>query len=91
MNRVVYMGTPDIAAVILERLLREPYEIVLAVTQQDRPKGRGKELAMSPVKQLALAHDIPVFQPERLRNHEAVHVIEEAKPDLIIVAAFGQI
>lgn len=91
MIRVVYMGTPDIAAVIFERLLKEPYEIVLAVTQPDRPKGRGKELAMSPVKQLALLHDIPVFQPERLRNPEAVAVIEEAKPDLIVVAAFGQI
>ena len=91
MIRVVYMGTPDIAAVIFERLLKEPYEIVLAVTQPDRPKGRGKELAMSPVKQLALLHDIPVFQPERLRNPEAIAVIEEAKPDLIVVAAFGQI
>ncbi len=91
MIRVVYMGTPDIAAVILERLLKEPYEIVLAVTQPDRPKGRGKELAMSPVKQLALRNGIPVFQPERLRNPDAVNVIEEAKPDLIVVAAFGQI
>ena len=91
MIRVIFMGTPDIAAVIFERLLKEPYEIVLAVTQPDRPKGRGKELAMSPVKQLALLHDIPVFQPERLRNPEAVAVIEKAKPDLIVVAAFGQI
>lgn len=91
MIRVVYMGTPDIAAVILERLLKEPYEIVLAVTQPDRPKGRGKELAMSPVKQLALRNGIPVFQPERLRNPDAVNVIEEAKPDLIVAAAFGQI
>ena len=91
MIRVIFMGTPEIAAVIFERLLKEPYEIVLAVTQPDRPKGRGKELAMSPVKQLALLHDIPVFQPERLRNPEAVAVIEEAKPDLIVIAAFGQI
>lgn len=85
------MGTPDIAAVILDRLIREPYEIVLAVTQPDRPKGRGKELAMSPVKVLATEHGIPVFQPERLRNPEAVAVIKEAAPDLIVVAAFGQI
>lgn len=91
MIRIVYMGTPDIAAVILDRLIREPYEIVLAVTQPDRPKGRGKELAMSPVKVLATEHGIPVFQPERLRNPEAVAVIEEAAPDLIVVAAFGQI
>lgn len=91
MLRIVYMGTPEIAATILNRLLEEPYEVVLAVTQPDRPKGRGKEMAMSPVKELAIAHDIPVFQPERLRNPEAVQVIEQAKPDMIVVAAFGQI
>ena len=91
MLRIVYMGTPDIAATILERLLDEPYEIVLAVTQPDRPKGRGKEMAMSPVKELAIRHDIPVFQPEKLRNPDAVKVIEKAKPDMIVVAAFGQI
>lgn len=89
--RIVYMGTPDIAAIILKRLLEEPYEIVLTVTQPDRPKGRGKELAKSPVKVLSEEHCIPVFQPERLRNPEAVAVIREAKPDMIVVAAFGQI
>lgn len=89
--RIVYMGTPDIAAIILKHLLEEPYEIVLTVTQPDRPKGRGKELAKSPVKVLSEEHGIPVFQPERLRNPEAVAVIREAKPDMIVVAAFGQI
>lgn len=89
--RIVYMGTPDIAAIILKRLLEEPYEIVLTVTQPDRPKGRGKELAKSRVKVLSEEHGIPVFQPERLRNPEAVAVIREAKPDMIVVAAFGQI
>ncbi|MBO4668414.1 MAG: methionyl-tRNA formyltransferase [Lachnospiraceae bacterium] len=91
MCRIVYMGTPDIAAVILERLIKEPYEIVLAVTQPDRPKGRGHEMAFSPVKETALKHGIPVFQPEKLRNSEAVAEIEKAKPDMIVVAAFGQI
>lgn len=91
MCRIVYMGTPDIAAVILERLIEEPYEIVLAVTQPDRPKGRGHEMAFSPVKESALKHGIPVFQPEKLRNPEAVAEIEKAKPDMIVVAAFGQI
>lgn len=91
MCRIVYMGTPDIAAVILERLIKEPYEIVLAVTQPDRPKGRGHEMAFSPVKETALKHGIPVFQPEKLRNPEAVAEIEKAKPDMIVVAAFGQI
>ena len=91
MCRIVYMGTPDIAVVILERLIKEPYEIVLAVTQPDRPKGRGHEMAFSPVKETALKHGIPVFQPEKLRNSEAVADIEKAKPDMIVVAAFGQI
>ena len=91
MCRIVYMGTPDIAAVILERLIKEPYEIVLAVTQPDRPKGRGHEMAFSTVKETALKHGIPVFQPEKLRNPEAVAEIEKAKPDMIVVAAFGQI
>ena len=91
MCRIVYMGTPDIAAVILERLIQEPYEIVLAVTQPDRPKGRGHEMAFSPVKETALKYGIPVFQPEKLRNPEAVAEIEKAKPDMIVVAAFGQI
>ena len=60
------LGTPDIAAVILERLIKEPYEIVLAVTQPDRPKGRGHEMAFSAVKETALKYGIPVFQPEKL-------------------------
>ncbi|MBR6020693.1 MAG: methionyl-tRNA formyltransferase [Lachnospiraceae bacterium] len=89
--RIVYMGTPEIAATILERLLEEPYEVVLAVTQPDRPKGRGKALACSPVKELAVSRGIPVFTPEKLRLPENVEVIREAAPDMIVVAAFGQI
>lgn len=89
--RIVYMGTPEIAATILERLLAEPYEVVLVVTQPDRPKGRGKAMACSPVKELAVSRDIPVFTPEKLRLPENVEVIREADPDMIIVAAFGQI
>lgn len=91
MIRIVYMGTPDIAAVIMRRLLREPYKIVLAVTQPDRPKGRGKELAKSPVKLVAEEAGIPVFQPVKLRDPEAVKAVAKAKPDMIVVAAFGQI
>lgn len=89
--RIVYMGTPEIAAVILRRLLEAKYEVVLAVTQPDRPKGRGKVLAQSPVKELAVAWGVPVFQPEKVRLPEAVQVIREAEPDMIVVAAFGQI
>ena len=89
--RIVYMGTPEIAAVILERLLQEPYEVVLAVTQPDRPKGRGKALACSPVKEAAQAAGIPVFTPVKVRLPENVEVIREYAPDMIVVAAFGQI
>lgn len=89
--RIVYMGTPDIAATILTRLLDEPYEVVLCVTQPDRPKGRGHALVGSPVKEVAVAHGIPVFTPEKLRLPENVEVVREANPDMIIVAAFGQI
>ncbi|MBR7021537.1 MAG: methionyl-tRNA formyltransferase [Lachnospiraceae bacterium] len=89
--RIVYMGTPEIAATILERLLEEPYEVVLVVTQPDRPKGRGNTLTCSPVKELAVSRGIPVFTPEKLRLPENVEVVREAEPDMIVVAAFGQI
>ncbi len=89
--RIVYMGTPEIAAVILETLLQGPDEVVLAVTQPDRPKGRGNAMACSPVKEVAVAHGIPVFQPVKLRLPENVEVIRNAAPDMIVVAAFGQI
>ncbi|MBO4653790.1 MAG: methionyl-tRNA formyltransferase [Lachnospiraceae bacterium] len=89
--RIVYMGTPEIAATILERLLEEPYEVVLVVTQPDRPKGRGNTLTCSPVKELAVRRGIPVFTPEKLRLPENVEVVREANPDMIVVAAFGQI
>ncbi len=89
--RIVYMGTPEIAAVILETLLQGPDEVVLAVTQPDRPKGRGNAMTCSPVKEVAVAHGIPVFQPVKLRLPENVEVIRNAAPDMIVVAAFGQI
>lgn len=89
--RIVYMGTPDIAATVFKALLKSGAEIVLAVTQPDRPKGRGKALAESPVKVLAKEWNVPVFQPEKVRLPEAVEVIREAKPDMIVVTAFGQI
>ncbi len=89
--RIIYMGTPEIAATILERLLETPHEVVMVVTQPDRPKGRGGKMTCSPVKALAVERGIPVFQPERLRNPENVRVLEEAAPDMIVVAAFGQL
>lgn len=91
MTRIVFMGTPDFAVPSLLTLLKEGYEVVAAVTQPDRPKGRKRLLAPPPVKVEAEKHGIPVFQPERIRRPEAVRQVAEYKPDLIVTAAFGQI
>jgi methionyl-tRNA formyltransferase len=88
--RIVFMGTPDFALPTLERLATR-YMIVGVVTQPDRPAGRGRRMAASPVKEFALAEGIPVYQPERLRRVEAVEHIRSWSPDLIVVAAYGQI
>ena len=89
--KIVFMGTPDFAAGILEAVIKAGYEVVGVVTQPDRPKGRKKEPAPCPVKETALRAGLRVFQPARARNPEAVREIAEMEPDLIIVAAFGQI
>ena len=85
------MGTPDIAAIVLKDFLTSEHEVVAVVTQPDRPKGRGKELAISPVKEAALAASIPVYQPEKVKTKEFVDVLKELKPDIILVTAFGQL
>jgi len=84
------MGTPEFALPTLERLATH-YPLVGVVTQPDRPAGRGRRLVASPVKEFALAEGIPVFQPERLRRLEAVEHMRAWAPDLIVVAAYGQI
>lgn len=84
------MGTPALAVPSLE-LLRAEYEIVLAVTQPDRPAGRGHKLLPPPVKEYAQAHQIPVAQPERARDQTFIDLLEETKPDAIAVVAYGQI
>ncbi|MFC4735550.1 methionyl-tRNA formyltransferase [Bacillus daqingensis] len=89
MKRAVFMGTPDFSVPVLEKILAEGYDVPLVVTQPDRPRGRKKELIPSPVKQAAQAHGIPVWQPEKLTD--GIAPIEEAEPDIIITAAFGQL
>lgn len=89
--RAVFMGTPEIAAEILKCLLASEHEIIAVVTQPDRPKGRGKELAKSPVKMVAEEHGIPVLQPEKIKAPEAVAGLRALAPEIILVAAFGQI
>lgn len=89
--KVVYMGTPDFAVGALESIIEAGHEVVLVVTQPDKPKGRGKEMQMTPVKQCALAHDIPVFQPVKIKEAEAVAYLKNFPADVFVVAAFGQI
>ena len=89
--RVVFMGTPDIAATCLKRILADGFQVVGVYTQPDRPKNRGMKLFPSPVKEVALAHDLPVFQPENFREEETVKELAELKPDVVAVVAYGRI
>ena len=89
--RVVFMGTPDFAAASLQRLIEENYEIVAVFTQPDRPKGRGMELAISPVKALALNAGLPVYQPTQLKDGAVLSVLSDLHPDIIVVVAYGKI
>ena len=89
--RIVFMGTPDFSVPALERLARAGHEVAAVVTQPDKPKGRGKAVLMTPVKEKAVALGIPVYQPVKVRDPEFVHILEEIAPDAIVVAAFGQI
>ena len=89
--KIVFMGTPDFAVPSLEKIISE-YGVEAVFTQPDRPKGRGKKMAFSPVKEVAVKHDIKVFQPEKLNEDRvAIEYLKELKPDFIIVVAFGQI
>ena len=85
------MGTPDIAATCLKKILADGFDVVACYTQPDRPKGRGMKLVASPVKEVALQHDIPVFQPENFREEETVRELAELKPDICAVVAYGRI
>lgn len=89
--KIVFMGTPDFAVPSLKELINK-YGVEAVFTQPDRPKGRGKKLAFSPVKEEALKHDIKVYQPEKLKDEkEMIEMLKEMNPDFIIVVAFGQI
>ncbi|MCX6022674.1 MAG: methionyl-tRNA formyltransferase [Chloroflexi bacterium] len=91
MARLVFMGSPDFAVPILERLADGPHEVVGVFTQPDRPAGRGRALAPSPVKRAAVARGLPVFQPERLRRGGGPDDLAALHPDLLVVAAYGLI
>ena len=85
------MGTPDIAATCLKQILADGFDVVGVYTQPDRPKGRGMKLVASPVKEVALANNIPVFQPENFREEETVAELKALQPDICAVVAYGRI
>ncbi|MBU5594608.1 methionyl-tRNA formyltransferase [Amphibacillus sp. MSJ-3] len=89
MKKIVFMGTPDFSVPILQQIIKDGYEVVLVVTQPDRPKGRKRTLTAPPVKVEALKHNLTVFQPEKIRD--SYQEIVKYEPDLIVTAAFGQI
>ena len=88
--KVVFMGTPDFSVPALEKIAQH-HQVQAVVTQQDRPKGRGHKMQYTPVKEKALELNIPVFQPEKVKNPEFVDILKEMNPDVIVVIAFGQI
>ena len=89
--RVVFMGTPDIAATCLTKILDDGFQVAGVYTQPDRPKGRGMKMVYSPVKEVALEHGIPVFQPENFREDAAVEQLRALQPDVVAVVAYGRI
>lgn len=89
--KVIFMGTPDFSVGTLEALVEAGHEVVLAVTQPDKPKGRGKEMQFTPVKECALKYNIPVFQPRRVREIECIEELRKYNADIMVVVAFGQI
>ena len=89
--KIVFMGTPDFAVPALEALVKGGHQVIAAVTQPDKPKGRGKGMAMPPVKEKAMEFAIPVYQPAKVREEGFFRQMRELSPEVIVVAAFGQI
>lgn len=89
--RIIFMGTPEFAVQVLEAIVKAGHEVVGVYTQPDKPKGRGKSMQYTPVKEKALEYNIPVFQPEQVRQPEVVEEMKKLEPEVIVVVAFGQI
>ncbi len=89
--RIVFMGTPDFAAASLRQILRDGFDVVGVFTQPDKPRGRGMAVCASPVKELALAAGIPVFQPAKMRDGTALEILKGLEPDILAVVAYGRI
>ena len=88
--KIIFMGTPDFAVGTLEALTEAGHRITLAVTQPDKPKGRGHSVQYTPVKEAAVRLGIPVYQPQKIRSEESVRYLESIEADVIVVVAFGQ-
>lgn len=89
--KVIYMGTPDFAVPALKALVTGGYEVLAVITQPDKPKGRGKAMQFPPVKEAALEYNIPVYQPTNVNDEESMQLFRTLNPDIIVVAAFGQV
>lgn len=89
--RIIFMGTPDFSVPTLESLIASRHEVIAVVTQPDKPRGRGREVQMTPVKEMAVKHGIPVCQPVRAREESFVEEMRSLRPDVMVVIAFGQI
>ena len=89
--KVIFMGTPDFSVGTLEALVEAGHDVVLAVTQPDKPKGRGGKMQFTPVKETAMKYDIPVFQPKKVRDPECIDELRKYNADVMVVVAFGQI
>lgn len=89
--KLVFMGTPDFAVGALEAIVAAGHEVAAVVTQPDKPKGRGKEMQMTPVKACALKHGITVLQPKKVREPEEIEKLAQLGADIFVVAAFGQL
>ncbi|WZL74785.1 methionyl-tRNA formyltransferase [Clostridiaceae bacterium 35-E11] len=89
--KIIFMGTPDFAVPCLTEIIKNGHDLLAVVTQPDRPKGRGKKLTSPPIKETAIAYNIPIFQPERVKDEKFIEKIKALSPDCIVVVAFGQI
>lgn len=89
--KIIFMGTPDFSTGVLESIIEAGHEVSAVVTQPDKPKGRGHEMQFTPVKEVALKHNLPVYQPKKVRDPEVIAELEKIPADIIVVVAFGQI
>ena len=89
--KILFMGTPDIASGCLQELIDKKYDIIGVVTQPDKQVGRGKKIVFSPVKQVAIENNLPVYQPVKAKEESFIKEIKDLNPDVIVVVAYGQI